>query len=280
MKVAVLGATGMLGSMLVRYLSKHFEVVATARDEGYKPPSGVELRYLDVEDKNGLVEAVKGCQRVINAIGSIPQRVNSATEFMRVNALLPVRLAEVAEQVIQVTTDCVFSGDRGDYTELDKPMPTDAYGESKAQGEVRSSNMHSLRCSLVGPETHGKSLLGWFLSQPEGATIQGYANHYWNGITTLHFARICRGIIENSIELPHLQHIVPADSVSKYKLLKLFAREFGREDIVIQPVAPAKPVHRTLATHNNRFDRELWKAAGYDYLPTIARMIKELGENK
>jgi dTDP-4-dehydrorhamnose reductase len=280
MKVAVLGATGMLGSMLVKYLRDYFKVVATARDTAYEPPSNVEFRHLEVAIKDGLLEAIEDCQWVINAIGAIPQRKSSATDFMRVNTSFPMVLANVAGQagcqVIQITTDCVFSGDKGNYTEQDRPNPVDGYGESKSFGEVKSPSMHHLRCSIVGPETHGKSLLGWFLSQPEGATIPGYTNHYWNGITTLHFARICRGIIENSIKLPHLQHIVPADSVSKYKLLKLFASEFGREDMIIDPIETIEPVHRTLATNNDGLNRKLWKAAGYDYLPTIARMIMEL----
>lgn len=285
MKIAVLGATGMLGSMLVNHLSRYFQVVATVRSKEYKPLNGTEVRYLDAmnsEDEEELAGAIVGCQWVINAIGIISQREGHPAEAFTINSLFPKRLQLISEiaksQVIQIATDCVYCGDVGNYTELDIPSPIDTYGESKRRGEITAPNMHHLRCSLVGPETHGKSLLGWFLSHPEGASAPGYTNHQWNGVTTLHFAKICRGIIENSIALPHLQHLVPADSVSKCILLKLFAREFGRGDIVINPVQTRETIYRTLATTNSKLNQELWQAAGYDYPPTIARMVRELAE--
>ena len=277
MKIAVLGATGMLGCMLVDYLSNYFEVVVTVR-KGYKPLANVETRYLE-EPFETVAKALEGCQWAINAIGAIPQRVSSNAEMLLTNAKFPAELAKVSScPVIQIATDCVYSGEKGNYKETDRPDPIDSYGESKLKGEVEAPNMHHIRCSIVGPERHRKSLLGRFLSLPSKATVPGYANHYWNGLTTLHFAKICRGIIENSIPLPHMHHLVPADSVSKWKLLKLFANEFGRKDVVIEPTKAIETIYRTPATTNPKLNQELWQAVGYDYPPTIAKMVKALAE--
>lgn len=289
MKVAVLGATGMLGSMLVKYLSKYFKVVATARNKGYEPPNGVEYRYLDAVkcEIYEIENAIRGCNWVINAIGAIPQRVNNDCEMMLVNGLFPENL-EVAREsqddilpcrVIHITTDCVYSGKKGHHCECDEiDYVDDIYGDSKFQGE--QDGLDIIRCSIVGIESKGAySLLGKFLSLPQNATFNGYTNHFWNGVTTLHFAKICRGMIERPIELHTLgQHLIPADSVSKYELLKLFAHYFNRKDITIIPVEAPISIDRTLATEEGKINKTLWKNAGYSKPPTIEQMVKELAE--
>jgi len=275
MKIAVLGSTGMLGSMLVKYLGEYFKVETPRFD-------ATTLYNKDLE------KTITGCQWIINAIGAIPQRCTDEFKFRKLNACFPARLARAAEntgsKVIQIATDCIYDGKRGDYTEADAASPTnhrgrtDIYADSKLQGEIVSENMFHIRCSIVGPETHGKSLLGWFLNQPSNSTVQGYINHLWNGVTTLHFAKICEGIIIYDLSMPHIQHLVPADSVSKYDLLKLFARFFNREDIEIEKKVAIRSVYRNLATNNNILNSKLWEPAGYSWPPTIAQMIKELGE--
>jgi len=289
MKIAVLGATGMLGSMLVDYLSKHFQVVATVRSENteIKIPN-VEVRQLEVvnevlsSDNKRLAKVIGDCQWVVNAIGAIPQRTDFPTDFELVNIGFAKELALVSMAegcpVIQVATDCVYSGIGGCYTENSDFSPVDDYGKSKLLGEVGAPNMHHLRCSIIGKEPFGHySLLGWFLSQPKGAVIMGYTNHLWNGITTLHFAKICKAIIESGGNMPRIQHIVPGDWTSKYALLKLFAKEFGREDITIKPVE-REDIDRTLGTKRPEYNESIWQAAGYDHPPTIAQMVRELAE--
>lgn len=273
----------MLGTMLVQYLSKYFQVVATVRNKEYTPPDGVEKRYLDAikGGEKELAQALKGCQWVINAIGSIPQRVSNYPEMVLTNAFFPMRLQLVSEktgcQIIQIATDCVYSGQKGYYTESDVLDPLDTYGMSKKQGEVIATNICHIRCSIIGlgfNDVH--SLLGWFLSRPYRAIINGYTNHMWNGVTTLHFAKVCRGIILNTTPLPRMQHLVPADKVSKYELLVLFAREFGREDIAIKPMGTPDSIDRTLATTEPAINLELWLMAGYTQPPMITEMVKEL----
>jgi len=267
MKIAILGSTGMLGSMVASYLGKNFNV---------------ETPLFDATSyTTDLCKTLSGYQWVINAIGKIPQRCKDDSLFRRVNAGFPFRLANVAEtlgiNVIQIATDCIYDGKSGDYTEADAASPKDIYAKTKLEGEVKSDNMFHLRCSIVGPETHSKSLLGWFLNQQLGTTIEGYINHRWNGITTLHFAKIVEGIIAYNLPLPHIQHVVPTDAVSKCELLEHFARVFGRGDITIKRKAAIRSINRTLATTNNILNSKLWVLAGYPWPPTIVQMIEELG---
>ena len=278
MKIAVLGSTGMLGSMLVRYLSQHFHLVATVRSETLKSEvSNAEVRVFDALNDN-LATVAGDCQWIINAVGVIPQRYRYLG--CEINSKVPRQIIEQTDiPIIQIATDCVYSGKRGNYSERDNFSPIDDYGESKLLGEVEAPNMHHLRCSIVGRERRGSySLLGWFLNQSQGAIVMGYVNHLWNGVTTLHFAKVCRGIIEQSVPLLHIHHLVPADSISKYELLKLFAIAYCRDDITIKPAEAVKIINRTLATTNTELNQELWQAAGYDGPPTIAKMVRELAE--
>lgn len=275
-RIAVLGASGMLGSMLVEYLSQFYQVVAMART---LPPSNNGWRYFDTDSPMDFAD----CDYIINAIGAIPQKKPSIYTYSVVNVLFPLRLSQYAKQhgikVIQIATDCVYSGETGNYTEDMPHDDTTQYGLSKSLGEA--SNFINLRCSIIGHGPHDDySLLGWFLNQPKGAEVSGYTNHQWNGLTTLHFAKICQAVIESrkTWEWLHpVQHIVPKGSASKYELLCYF-RECFRPDITVMPVSPDKAVDRTLATIYPEVNRQLWQAAGYLNPPSIVCMEKEYAE--
>jgi dTDP-4-dehydrorhamnose reductase len=294
-KIIVLGASGMLGSMAVDYLSSDgdIELSATARSreiiKKMSPrASNVAWRLLDAERCNikDIVDALGSADWVINAIGVIKPyiRDDNAAETERaiaVNALFPHLLARAAAQtgcrVLQIATDCAYSGHRGRYSEKDEHDPLDVYGKTKSLGEVFSDSVYHLRCSIIGPETKGHlSLMDWFLGQPPGGRVNGYTNHQWNGITTLHFAKICRGIIQRGLNLPHVQHVIPADTISKAELLKCFAREYQRQDITITPGKAVMAVDRTLATTGDSLNRKIWEAAGYKAPPSIPQMVAEL----
>lgn len=265
MRIAVLGASGMLGSMLVKYLGPRFDVTATTRKE------------FDALNPNWQV--LEGFDWIINAIGIIPQRHNGLALLEQVNARFPHELKlNTSANIIQIATDCVFSGMKGNYTEQDFADTKENYGRSKYKGEVWKSDFYNLRCSIIGREPEGNySLLNWFLSQAQGATVDGYFNQWWNGVTTLQFARICEGIMLKVPRLPHVQHVVPADSCSKGMLLEYFKEAFHRPDIIIKSRLTERK-DRRLGTINPANNALLWKLAGYKQIPTIREMVGELAE--
>jgi dTDP-4-dehydrorhamnose reductase len=282
--VLVLGSQGMLGSMLVAVLGANpkLEVSHTAR----RPDEGGALPFDAAHDS---VEELLGggdWQWVINAIGvtrphideTDPESVEAALE---VNGRFPHRLAAAAgpgQRIVAISTDGVFSGAGGPYGEAAEPDAPDVYGRSKREGEISGPGVVQLRCSIIGPEPHGSaSLLEWALSQPRGERIRGFTNQRWNGLTTLHFAKLCEGMIGAEIgELPAPLHVVPDDSVSKAELLRLALDAFGREDVEVLPAEADEEADRTLVTRHRDANRLLWSAAGYSQPPRIQTMIEEL----
>ena len=294
-KVVILGATGMLGSMILDFFSKdsNFNIKATYRDKTQisllknKYPK-VNFSRFDVEkvSEKDILSTFDKTTWIINAIGIIKPHIHDDNEeeirrAIFVNAYFPHILAAKARKIdakiIQIATDCVYSGQKGKYTESDNHDATDVYGKTKSLGEVYESNVCHLRCSIIGPELKvHQSLLDWFLAQPKKGEINGFTNHLWNGITTLHFAKICKGIIENNINLPHLQHIIPGNVITKANLLKTFSKEFNRKDLTIKNTKAPIAIDRTLSTNNIELNNKLWKLSGYASSPNIEEMIKEL----
>jgi dTDP-4-dehydrorhamnose reductase len=250
----------MLGSMLVSYLSQYYTVIA---------PGRADLAPLPRADWT------------INAIGTIPQRLpperrGLLQSYLEANVDLLKRLAK-RPNVIQIATDCVYDGKDGGYTERDCYSPSDTYGYSKTLSELVKGPTY-LRCSIIGKGPQDDySLLGWFLSQPQDATVQGFTNHQWNGLTTLHFAKLCRVVMENFGELHVRRHLIPSDSVSKYELLCLFRRYF-RPDMTVVPVEAPQAIDRTLATIYPSDMAAMWSLAGYRTAPTIEQMVAEFAE--
>jgi dTDP-4-dehydrorhamnose reductase len=252
----------------------------------------VSRRDLDAEkaDLKSILKIIKGADWIINAIGITKPNIDDGNaeetdRAVQVNSRFPHLLAVAAKKtnskVIQIATDCVYSGQKGKYIETDPHDALDVYGKTKSLGEVYQDNFYNLRCSILGPELKGhNSLMDWLLTQPKGVTLNGFTDHLWNGITTLHFTKICFGIIENNLELPHIQHIVPGDIVTKAKLLKIITEEFSRKDLSIIKTKAQIKIDRTLLTNNKKLNQRLWKLAGYAKLPTIKQMVRELSEYK
>lgn len=206
---------------------------------------------------------------VINCIGMIKPYCDNVPVAIEVNALFP---HELPSHTIQIATDCVFSGRRGNYVETDPHDALDVYGKTKSLGEA--PHIKNLRCSIIGPElkTHS-SLYDWVLAQK--GEVNGYTNHLWNGITTLAFSRICQGIIKEKIELPNIQHIVPATILTKAHLVNLIAWANGHQLDVVA-VEAEQNINRVLSTNNHELNDRIWRAAGYDGPPTIEYLVKEL----
>jgi dTDP-4-dehydrorhamnose reductase len=291
-KVLVLGGSGMLGSMVVDVLCRDalLDVTATVRSDALRmtmaetyPEANWQLFDPSSEDPRRLFE---GQTWAINAIGVTKPLINDARaddieRAIEINSQLPHVLAHAAARagtrIVQIATDCVFSGAKGAYTESDPHDALDVYGKTKSLGETFHANVHHLRCSIIGPELKDhKFLIEWFRRQPIGASLKGFINHQWNGITTLHFAKLCRGVMGGVPGLPHLVHVVPTGSVSKAEMLRVFANVYGREDLLISDVPAATVIDRTLSTNQPELNAALWTAAEYEHPPTVPEMIREL----
>lgn len=283
-RVLVLGAHGMLGSMVARVLAGYpdMDVVATSR-RGDSGSVAFEVGRSSIAD----VLSSTRCEWVVNAIGVLDQKVDekdplSVAAAIDVNARFPHLLAAAVreQRVINVATDGVYSGSHAPYCESSPHDADGVYGRSKSLGEVRAPSVVNLRCSIVGPETSSStSLLGWALSQPFGATIPGYTDQRWNGVTSLHFAKLCAALMMISTEgLPATLHVVPGDAVSKAELLRLALNAFGRRDVVVAEQLGGRPVDRTLDTQYQELNMRLWAQAGYPRPPRIGDMLQELAE--
>ena len=291
MKVCVLGAGGLLGHMLIRVLGATLDVYGTTRES--RSDSSPLARFLPQDKWIDNIEASKfdsinkvfgttNFDTVINCIGLIKQRNAQTTEheMMLINAEFPHRLAQAANQqgvrVIHISTDCVFSGDKGSYTETDTKDPIDNYGYSKVLGEHQDKNLITLRCSLVGKELNSKiEFLEWVLSHGEGSEVGGFTDHLWNGLTTMHYAKIISGLMKRNHFSAGTFHIVPEDSVSKYQLSQIILECFGSSHINVVPIQSPKSVNRTLATDNVQFNLDMWRDAGYNKPLNVAEMIRE-----
>jgi dTDP-4-dehydrorhamnose reductase len=286
--VLILGASGMLGSAVLKEFSAfQGELIATTRVDT-SLVAGSNVRFLKFDAATDDLDSTFSMpiDFVINCIGIIKPYINdsdtkqTATAF-EINGAFPNRLETWASKhgakVIQIATDCVFSGSKGNYLESSEHDALDVYGKSKSMGEAKGASMMHLRVSIIGPEVNrNSSLLEWVRNQPKNAEISGYTDHFWNGITSFHFAKIARGVIENDIFEPGVFHVLPKDCVTKSELVGLIAKYLGRSDIKVTPTSTGANINRTLDTSNPAKNKNLWLSAGYESPPSIAQMVSEL----
>lgn len=290
-KVLILGASGMLGSAVYGVLKDKYDLVLSFRDKSKvnlleKEYGGVSkhkcvdfdvaLVYKDYLDKKGyhgeyinkFLKEVGDVDYVINAIGiTIPFSLENQTITLFANGALPHILAEIfGEKLIHITTDCVYSGQNGfPYNEDSNKSPIDIYGLSKGLGEPL--NCLTIRTSIIGKELEGHTgFLDWFLAQ-EGKEVNGFAEHYWNGITTKQFGKICDEIMSNRDKYPPkgLYHIF-SSVVSKYEMCKKFKEKFKINCVIKED-------------HINKLNRTM--STKYDFcgslkVPSFGEMIDEL----
>lgn len=242
MKILVLGANGMLGNAMMRILleNKENDVVGTVRSEKVRnlfPENITEclLDGCDVENHDVLVQLFSRVQPelVINCVGMVKQLVasNDPLRTIPINTLLPHRLVGLCKisgsRLIHISTDCVFSGRKGSYKEEDIIDATDLYGMSKFLGELHEPGTVTLRTSIIGHELQSKhGLIDWFLSQQR--RCNGFSNVYFSGLPTVVLAMIIRDIVIPRLELTGLYHVA-AQSISKYDLLNLVAKVYGKK---------------------------------------------------
>lgn len=259
MKILVLGSTGMLGHQLVKSLSVEHEVHGADRCE------------VDVRDTRDLWEYLvwRKPEVVINCVGIVKQRHVAPTEMIEVNSVHPHRLAkythDLGARLIHFSTDCVFSGRKGYYTENDEPDPQDLYGRTKLLGEVCNQGCITLRTSLIGRELNGRKqgLVEWFLSQVN--FVPGYAHSFFSGATTIEAARIVE-LVLHSPDVHGVWH-VGGPTISKADLLELLYRYYPHAPTVVRTALPI--CDRSL--DSTRFQRYF----GYTP-PSWGDMIKEM----
>lgn len=241
MKILVLGASGMLGNAMLRVLSEKadWQVHGTVRSESSKryfraDIAGRLLSGVDVEQNDSLTQAFIRTrpQVVINCVGLIKQLADAddPLQAIPINSLLPHRLARLCElsgaRLVHMSTDCVFAGDKGGYRESDAADAGDLYGRSKFLGETAYPHTVTLRTSIIGHElqsAHG--LVGWFLSQQ--GRCNGYTKAIFSGLPTVALAQVVRDMVIPRTGLSGVYHVA-AQPISKYDLLKLIAKVYGK----------------------------------------------------
>lgn len=279
--ILVMGANGMLGHVVLRWFAAKgaARIVGTVRSEAAAEPlrrlspaselrTGVdatrmpELRRLFAEVRP---------QAVINCVGMVKQLAgaDSPATAIPVNAMLPHRLsrlcADTGVRLVHISTDCVFSGSRGHYTEDDTPDAEDLYGRTKLMGEVEAPHAVTLRTSIIGPELNSThALLGWFLASK--GTVPGFSNAIFSALPTVELARVIDEHVLANPALNGIHHVV-GPSINKCELLRLVAKVYRSDTRVSEEPNPV--VDRSL--DGRRFEA----ATGYrsaDWPELLERM--------
>jgi dTDP-4-dehydrorhamnose reductase len=286
MKILVLGATGMLGHKMFQILKRRFpNTQATIRgsinDQRWRKialfQEGKIIDHFDAADLCRVEKILTDLrpQVIVNCVGMIKQRPEARAVIpnLTLNALLPHRLAEICHgfggRLIQISTDCVFSGSRGNYTEEDQSDADDLYGRTKYLGEVVGENVLTLRTSMIGRElVHRQSLLEWFLSQ-NSSRVRGFKHAWYSGVTTNHLAEAVGDLIRDFPQLSGLYHLT-GQTITKYDLLCLL-REAFRLHIEI---VPDESFYCDRSLDGGKFSRE----TGYscpDWPSLVAQLVDD-----
>jgi dTDP-4-dehydrorhamnose reductase len=245
----VLGAVGMLGHKMFEVLSQRgHETTATVRGgdpsqaiAGHLAQFGSVIGSVDAVSTASVVAALdsESPDVVINCIGIVKQKPSASDTIasITVNSLFPHLLAEwcagSGARLIHFSTDCVFSGSRGDYTADDESDATDLYGRTKYLGEVAGEGLLTLRTSIIGRELSSfRSLLEWFLAN-NGGTVNGYRRAIYSGLTTLQVAKTVADLLDHHPTLDGLYHLA-GPRITKYDLLTKIKDTMGL-DITIEP---------------------------------------------
>lgn len=267
-KVLLFGATGMAGHVVYYYLRSTGKY--DMRNVVYRIPLTDDSIVMDVSNREAVAEVVQQVRPdiIINCIGVL---VKGSKEYpdnaILLNAYFPHFLKKQADVVgaklIHISTDCVFSGKKGHYTEDDFRDADDVYGRSKALGEIVNGKDLTLRTSIIGPELkkNGEGLFHWFMTQR--GVVNGFKTAIWGGVTTLELAKaIDVAIEEGKTGLIQLSNGI---GISKYDLLCLFKEIWQKQDVDILPYDA------------NGVDKSIAKSVRFDYkVPGYRNMLEDL----
>lgn len=239
MRFLVLGATGMAGHLISLYLKERGHAVVGFSRRGV--PFLDRQVIGDVRDEMLLRKSIEGADFdvVINCVGVLNKAAETNPDAAWLNGELPHVIARMTEdtptRVFHMSTDCVFAGNTGPYTEASAPDGASAYDRTKAAGELRDGKNLTFRNSIVGPDmsARGIGLLNWFMQQ--SGPVKGFTGAIWTGLTTLELAKAME---HEAAERVHgLVNMVPEGSINKYDLLQLFNCELRSGSVEIVPDA-------------------------------------------
>ena len=247
MKVFIFGSNGMLGNYIKSYLEQYYKICNLTRTD-------YDLSKLNINSLEKLLlnEYLEKGDIIINCAGVIPQaskqRGLDTRLYFTINSLFPVILSQICDKIgakmIHITTDCVFSGKNGLYNELSEHDETNDYGMSKSLGELCNATI--IRTSIIGEElTNKRSLLEWVKSN-KGKEINGFVNHFWNGVTCLELSKIIYKIINKKLYWEGVRHIFSPKSVSKFELVSMINEVY---DLTIKIIPyETEKVDKTITT--------------------------------
>jgi dTDP-4-dehydrorhamnose reductase len=259
--VIVLGAGGMFGHVAVAALKRRYAVVATARHDSS------EFVSYDVDEQDAalaaIVERAHADAIIVNAIATTASQMAAAETHehaFRVNATFPHRLARIAAQqkqrVVHISTDAVFPSNCGIVSENDPIGPQDAYGVSKAAGELDCEHCLTIRCSIIGPPAPRRrsGVWAWVADQAPGADIPGYVNQLWSGMTTQQLAEVCVALVDQKCfagvrAAGAVHHLASNPVTSKYDLVRELAALL-RPDLTVQPAQARHSICRVLTSRH------------------------------
>jgi len=235
-KVLILGSTGMLGHQVVNYFLKFDDY--NVLDIAFRSKLREETIILDVTDKTVFEKVVTELNPdfIVNCIGVLIHGSENVEHAIYLNAYLPHQLKKISKDIgaklIHISTDCVFSGDKGGYIESDSKDGKGVYSQTKKLGEIEDNSNLTLRTSIIGPELkdNGEGLFHWFMNQQ--GDISGYTKAIWSGVTTTELAKAVKWSIDNNIT--GLYHVTNNLPISKHNLLKLF-QKYTKKNINIKP---------------------------------------------
>jgi dTDP-4-dehydrorhamnose reductase len=283
MKILIIGGSGMLGHKLVQVWRNRYDVWTTVRNdfqhyERYEIyERGRTFENINIQNINLVREVIEILKPnvVLNAVGLIKQvpLAKNVIAVLSVNSIFPHQLSELAEEfqfkLINIGTDCVFSGKKGNYSECDEADADDLYGKSKNLGEVIAGNCLTLRTSIIGRELEtSHSLVEWFLSNRR-KNVKGFVKAIFTGFPTVVLADILSNLIENHPNLRGLYH-VSSEPINKFNLLSLI-NEAYQADVEIEPFENFE-IDRSL--NSNKF-REATGFESIDWIEMISRMAAD-----
>lgn len=254
MKILVLGATGMAGHTISIYLKERGHDVTAFSRRRFKYCNNITGDITDFSFIKTVIEE-GNYDGVINAIGILNKDAEENKSLaVLLNSYLPHYLSDITKymktKIIHMSTDCVFSGKKGGYSETSFRDGESFYDRTKALGELENNKDLTFRNSIIGPDMkkNGIGLFNWFMKQE--AEINGFTRAIWTGVTTLTLAKAMEKALEEN--LVGLYNLVNNEGISKYELLKLLNKHMRNESIQIVPIDGVN-LNKSLLNNRNDF---------------------------